>query len=237
MSAMTVICEEFPNSGLTVGVWVQTFQVDASGNATVMPVRLEAGMGFGLDQSGVPDVPSAGAGDVTSATLDSALATHRVLKEGSGSHIAAKAAGTYALSNGGPLAVSGTGTLYPQALICIDEANFPTVNGKAPKLRIVATLATNNVAPTGNYTFGLFPVTRPASSGGAGLLIYTLGTVVSGSNGASWLIPAADLLEVKTSQDFDVPASGFYVLGVVTTATVATSSLVHCYSQLQMRNV
>lgn len=36
--------------------------------------------------------------------------------------------------------------------------------------------------------------------------------------------------------DFALPADGLYVIGVVTTATVAASSHVHLNAQLQMRN-
>jgi hypothetical protein len=90
------------------------------------------------------------------------------------------------------------------------------------------------VAPTGNFTFGLYPITRPGTSGGAGLAIYTLGTVVSGSNGATFTTPAADGLLNATGSDFALPANGHYVIGVVTTATIATSAHVHMTAKLQI---
>lgn len=170
---------------------------------------------------------------VTSAVPNS---MYRTVLECSASHIAAKVAGTYAMGQGDPLAISGTGTLYPINTIYIAGADFPTFNGLAPKLRIRAQLYTNDVAPTGNFTFGLYPITRPATSGAAGLCIYALGTVVSGSNGASFTTPAADGLLNAVSSDFALPSDGHYVLGVVTTATVATSALVQMSAQLQIRN-
>lgn len=162
--------------------------------------------------------------------------TYRTILEASGSHIATKVAGTYGMGIGDPLAVSGTGTLYPLQVINIVAADYPSVNGAASKLRIRAQLFTNDVAPTGNYTLGLYPITRPGTSGGAGLNIYTIGTVVAGSNGATFTTPAADGLLSAVGSDFALPADGFYIIAVVTTGTVATSSLVHINAQLQIRN-
>ena len=165
-----------------------------------------------------------------------ALSAYVTILEASGSHTAGKVAGTYAMGDGDPLAVSGTGTLYPVKAIYIASADYPTINSLAPKLRIRAQLYVNDVAPTGNFTFGLYPITRPATSGAAGLDIYTLGTVVSGSNGATFTAPAADGLLNAVGSDFALPADGHYVIGVVTTATVATSSHLHMTAYLQLRN-
>lgn len=161
---------------------------------------------------------------------------YRTILEASGSHTAAKVAGTYGLGYGDPVAVSGTGTLYPLAVIQIASGDFPTINGVAPKFRIRAQLFTNDVAPTGNYTFGLYPITRPATSGGAGVCIYTIGTVVSGSNGATFTTPAADGLLSAVGSDFALPADGPYIIAVVTTGTVANNAHVHMNAQLQVRN-
>jgi hypothetical protein len=169
--------------------------------------------------------------------INAATSVYRPILSVAGSHIAARVAGTYAIPHGDALAISGTGTLYPIGLIHIAAADYPTVNGLAAKLRIRAQLMVNDVAPTGNFTFGLYPVTRPATSGGAGLNIYTLGTVVSGSNGATFTAPAADSAGTAVGSDFALPADGLYCIGVVTTATVATSSHVHISAQLQAHNL
>jgi len=162
--------------------------------------------------------------------------TYRTILDSSGSITAAKVAGTYALAQGDPLAVSGTGTLYPINTIYIAAADFPTLNTIAPKLRIRAQLYTNDVSPTGNFTIGLYPITRPGTSGGAGLCIFTLGTVVPGSNGATFTTPAADGLLNAVSSDFSLPSDGHYVLGIVTTSTIAVSSHIQISACLQMRN-
>jgi hypothetical protein len=160
--------------------------------------------------------------------------SYRTLMEGAGSLIAAKVAGTYMIPMGDALAVSGTGTLYPIQIINLVGADFPTVNGFTTKLRIRASVSTNATAPTGNFTIGLYPVT---SGGGAtGLKIYTVGTLVSGSATSTVTAPALSTTTSVVSSDFALPADGLYCLAVVTTATVATSSLVHLNAQLQLRN-
>lgn len=163
------------------------------------------------------------------------ISNYRTLLDCTASHTAAKAAATYALGQGDPAAVSGTGTLYPINTIKIAAADYPTINGLAPKLRIRVQLYTNDVAPTGTYTFGLYPITRPGTSGGTGVNIYTIGSVVSGSNGAAFSSPAADGLLDAVSSDFDLPADGHYVLAFVQTGTVATNAHIHISAQLQLR--
>jgi ubiquinone biosynthesis protein UbiJ len=174
----------------------------------------------------------------TTAFVTSALgnASYKTILQVAGSHTVAKVAGTYALGYGDPIAVSGTGTLYPIGVIYISNSDYPMVNGVAPKLMIRAQLYGNDAAPTGNYTFGLYPVTRPGTSGGSGVDIYTLGTVVTGSNGATFIAPAADAMLQNQSADFAVPANGFYVIGVVTTSTVAANAHIQMTASLQYHN-
>ena len=135
---------------------------------------------------------------------------------------------------GDPLAVSGTGILYPVMLIPIYAADLPTVNSITTKLRIRTIVSVNAVAPTGNFTVGLYPVTSGA--GGTGVKIYTVGSLVTGSASPTVMAPAASSMTSVVGSDFALPADGIYCMAVVTTATIATSSLVHINSILQMRN-
>lgn len=193
--------------------------------------------------TGTPAVPTAAAGTSTTQAASTAFvaaavpnASYRTILDSSGSHIAARVAGTYGLSQAQPAAISGTGTLYPLNTIYIAAADYPSVNGATPKLRVRAQLYVNDVAPTGNFTFALHPITRPGTSGGAGKNIYTIGAAVSGSAATTITTPAADSMNTTVGSDFDLPADGHYVLGVVTTATVATSSHLHMSASLQLRN-
>lgn len=155
---------------------------------------------------------------------------YKNILQSSGSHVAARVAGTYALGQGDPAAISGTGTLYPIHAIYILSTEYPA----AAKMRINAQVFVNDVAPTGNFTFGLYPITRPATSGGAALNIYTLGTVVTNST-ALFTAPAADSMNNVSSSEFTVPTTGYYVIGFISTATVATSSHMHMTARLQAR--
>ncbi len=193
--------------------------------------------------TGTPAAPTATAGTNTTQLATTAFVTainnnasYRTIADRSGSHIAARVAGTYAIPQGDPIPISGDGTVYPWGTIYIDPADYPTINGITTILRIRAQVYVNDVAPTGNFTFGLYPVTRPATAGGAGVNIYTIGTVITGSNGATVVAPAADSAGNLLGADFAIPAAGHYVIGVLTSATVAADSLLHISAQLQMRN-
>ncbi len=171
---------------------------------------------------------------------DAYNSTYKLLYYGAGSHIAGRTANTYIFPPaGGVMVVSGVGTLYPQQVFYLRNADYPTVNGKATKLRVVGSVHCNDVAPNATaitFTFGLHPITRPATSGGAGLVIYTAGTAVTGSNGAVVTTPAADSSTNAVGSDFAIPADGWYALCCVTTATVAVSAHTHLTCELQMRN-
>lgn len=163
-------------------------------------------------------------------------AFYRTIFEVSGSHTAGKVAGTYGLPRESALIVSGTGSAYPLGIIAFRAADYPTVNGLAPKLRVCANLHVNDVAPTGNFTFGLYPVTRPAVSGGAGVCTYTLGALIAGSDCPVITAPAVDSSNTVVGTDFALPADGYYCIGVVTTATVAANAHIHANAYLQQRN-
>jgi hypothetical protein len=107
------------------------------------------------------------------------------------------------------LAITGStfNTIY------IDDADYPAVSGKTRKLRISAQLYTNDTAPGMTFTVGLYPLTRPASSGGDGFVIFTVGTVTASST-AVFTTPTADLASNVSSSEFAFPADGHYAIGV-----------------------
>lgn len=157
-----------------------------------------------------------------------------------GSIIATQTAGTYFLwqySQGSNTNTSsGASTIFTPQMIYISSTDYPTIGGVVAQMKIVAGIFTNNTAPTGNFTFGLYPMTAPGSAGGAANRIWTIGTVVTGSNGATQSTPAANTNYNLVSSDFSVPADGWYAICIVTTATVATSSFVELTATLQVHN-
>ena len=129
---------------------------------------------------------------------------------------------------------SNNAVQFGPALIYISSADYPSVNGLVPKLRIRASVSVNDAAPGANFTFGLYSITTPAASGGAGLRAWTIGTVVTGSNGATVTAPAADSQNTLVGSDFTLPADGWYAICILTAGTIASSSFVHCMADLQI---
>jgi hypothetical protein len=164
------------------------------------------------------------------------LSPYRTLLDSTGSHSATKTANIYGLGQGAIAAVTGTGTLYPLNSIYIAAADYPTINSLTSKLRVRFNIHCNDVAPfTGTFVCGLHPITRPATSGGAALCIYTIGTAVTGSTVTGTNL-AADSNNALVSADFALPSDGYYILAFVTSATMATSSHVHISASLQIHN-
>ncbi len=149
---------------------------------------------------------------------------------------AAVVTGTYFLNNsGGAATLSGSSSATTPSFIYISSSDFPSINGKVPLFRISVVLKTNATAPTNTLTFGLYPIT--AGGGAATVSITTLGTVVTGSNGASQAAPSASTIYNLTSSDFSLPANGTYVIGVVSSvATTAVASFTQMSAVLQVHN-
>lgn len=165
------------------------------------------------------------------------LGVYRLIFESPGSGLAAgKVAGVYAFNAGNAFIVSGGNAgVSPIDLFYLDTTEFPSVSGLTAKLRLEMILTVNNTAPTGNFTLGLYPVTKGA--GGVNASIYTLGTVISGSDGATVSAPAGSSMAILKGSDFSVPTTGYYCMGIVTTQTVAANSVVHCAAQVKGRYV
>lgn len=150
------------------------------------------------------------------------------------------AAGTYSLgsSNAGVPIASGANLFQGAVPIALPLFYFIgtdyEVAGKTQKLRLRAQFAANATKPTIKFTFGLYPVT--SAGGGLSEIKLTLGTVVTGST-AEINEPAASTITQKENSDFTVPATGSYVLGVVTSGTMTTNAMGIMSAQLLSRNV
>lgn len=126
-------------------------------------------------------------------------------------------------------------TSYPVfgRMIYFDDADF-TVGGLTQKLRLRALLATNATSlGTQTVTAGLYPVTVAGTTDN---LLFTLGTVVSGST-ATFVNPSASTITPAVSGDFTIPADGAYALGFTLSASMANNSAALLSAQLQTRNV
>lgn len=122
-------------------------------------------------------------------------------------------------------------------IININSADYPTVNGLTPRFRLQANICVNNTAPTGNYRFGLAPISMSgASSGGANLITYSAGTFVAGST-VDINAPAAATITTAVGSDFDLPTNGVYGLILSSSTTVAANSWAPTQVLLQVHYV
>jgi len=173
----------------------------------------------------------------TEAYVDAAFvsknAQYYLIQQTQGHLTAAFVANTYFRSdtsaNGWNQTVSQLG-----AIMYLNPTDYPTVNGVTTKLRISATISTNNTAPGCSFTFGLYPITR--NGGGPATITWTIGTVISGSQPAQFVTPALNTLTNKQGTDFAIPAAGMYAIGVITSATTAVNSYTNMNAILQYRN-
>ena len=174
----------------------------------------------------------------TEAYVDAAFvsknAQYYFIQQTQGHLTAAFVAGTYFRSdtsaNGWNQTVSQFG-----AIMYLNPTDYPTVNGVTTKLRISATISTNNAAPGCSFTFGLYPLTR--NGGGSATITWTIGTVISGSQPAQFVTPALNTITNTKGTDFAIPnASGMYAIGVITSATTAVNSYTNMNAILQYRN-
>ena len=173
----------------------------------------------------------------TEAYVDAAFvsknAQYYFIQQTQGHLTASSVAATYfrsdTSSNGWNQVVSQLG-----AIMYLNPTDYPTVNGVTTKLRISATISTNNAAPGCSFTFGLYPLTR--NGGGALTITWTIGTVISGSQPAQFVTPALNTITNTKGTDFAIPAAGMYAIGVITSATTAVNSYTNMNAILQYRN-
>lgn len=156
------------------------------------------------------------------------LAQWRTLMQGGTVFLSAAAGATnWVVGQENQSLVVGVASGLPPIMVRILAADYPTINGKTPKLRIRTIASTNDVGPARNFTVGLYPVTTPATSGGSGLRAYTAGTVVTGSGtGVAYNTPAADQLGGQDTSSFAMPADGIYAMAVTSSGTIATNATV-----------
>lgn len=147
-------------------------------------------------------------------------------------------AGTYILpvgnSTSAPQPAGTIGVAIAGYVFYIDPADW-TVAEYTSRVRVRAWLAINAVLSFALQTVGLYPVATWGGASGQSPFPATLGTVVTGSTVAlSGSTPS--VRQVGVSTDINVPAAGFYVLGVNTGGTSLNSSIAFS-ADLQLRQV
>jgi hypothetical protein len=129
------------------------------------------------------------------------------------------------VSGGGDLIFRGT----TQPIFYFDDADY-AITGLTTKMRVRAQISANATAPAITFTTGLYPLTVAGGSDG---LVYTAGTVVSGSTVAQ-ATPSASTITQANSGAFTIPSDGAYALACVTNGTIANNAAVQISAQVQL---
>lgn len=109
------------------------------------------------------------------------------------------------------IAMSTTGAVntIPTPVIYINSSDYPTINGKTPKLKIRYIITSGDASYTGSFTCNLRPIT--SITGTAVGYGYVTGTALTGSS-ATITNPSALSVTTDVSSQFDIPATGSYML-------------------------
>lgn len=145
-----------------------------------------------------------------------------------GTIAAAGAAGTYLMSStGGAIPLTSAAIAGGTGFIHLDPTTNYAVSGYTPRVRVVATMTNFGAAQTGNFTFGLYPITAISTAG-----IATVGTVIASST-AAINTPANGSINTTYSAAINMPATGHYCVCLVTSAVIAASSTIGLHAFLQ----
>lgn len=183
-----------------------------------------------MTQSSIHETGLVVAGGLVS---DSQLASpnngvYKTILEGGGHIGAGVAAATFFFQHTGVLGASTVATTAPAKIIRLEAADY-AVSGLTTKLRIRLQAAPNTTDSTVTFTAGLYPVAL------SGSIVYTLGTVVSGSQTGA-LNPSTAAFAENESTDVTIPSDDYYTIGILTSGTTAASSYTALTAQLQVRN-
>lgn len=180
----------------------------------------------GIDETNVPN-------------LAAAFTTYQRLGAVAGwAELAGAVTGTFLMQRGFTNAgsvIAGAGASTHNFVHVFDPAPY-VANTRTTKLNLRAWAIPNGTAPAVNYTVGLYPVaTYGGAAAGGTPFVATIGAVVAGST-ATITAPALNALSGPVSSgDFNFPAAGGYVLGVVPSAATSANEVIHIGAHLDVR--
>ena len=122
------------------------------------------------------------------------------------------------------------------SLVFLSSADYSLPSSRAKKLRLQIFVSTNDtqIHPTGtSISVGLYPITRPSTSGGNAKVIYQRGSLVTGSETTITNLIVDSTLK-QTSLLFDFPPDGLYAVGLRLSGTVVASAALHVDTKLQV---
>jgi hypothetical protein len=193
------------------------------------------GKGVQIPTEGIADAAVTAA--KLSATTDpsGAYTSGKMNFRAGGGLVGSAAAGTYILRNDfGALTVvpvpAATSAIYL-------DPNDWTASGRVVRYVLRASLLTNAVAPTASYQFAMFPVATWGGASGVAPTVATVGAAVTGSTSTTIAAPPATTMNGPTVTEFDAPAAGWYVLGLIQTGASVANANVTVFGTLLAKQV
>lgn len=104
--------------------------------------------------------------------------------------------------------------------------------GTRLRLRVIS--VTNATAPVSDYTMGLYPIAAGTVAGGAAVVSITLPTVLAQTQ-VTITQPGIGSIIRAESPEFDWPAAGLYIIGIVSGTTAQANSCVQINAYLEAR--
>jgi hypothetical protein len=193
------------------------------------------GKGVQVPTEGLADGAVTGAKLASSLDPSGAYTSPKLIFRAGAQLSGAAAAGTYILKTTGQ-GVGPIGTQASDTAFYLDPADW-AASGRTVRYVLRASLLTNAVAPTSTYSFGLFPVATWGGASGTTPTVATINAVVAGSATANVVAPPVTSMNGPNLAEFDAPAAGWYVLGMVQTGASVANANIAAFATLSMKQV
>jgi hypothetical protein len=193
------------------------------------------GKGVLIPTEGLADAAVTGVKLASAVDPSGAYTSAKPIFRTSSTSVGAAAAATY------PMRIdAGALGALPQvaapSAVYLDPTHW-TASGRTVRYQLRGAVITNATAPTATYAFALFPVATWGGTTTNPPTIATIGAAVTGSTTANIVAPALGGPATPVSIDFDAPAVGWYVIGVVQTGAAAAGANVAFISSLFAKQV
>jgi hypothetical protein len=209
----------------------------ASGASTSATAAATSATAAATSATAAATSATAAATSATSAATNLATLFGRWMPvfHGKGTITAASTAAKYMLGTGDVAAIKeGVAAAYAPSIRKLVSSDYPAIGSLNAKFRYRFIIHTNDVAPGVSFDININDVSRPGTSGGAGLLFFDPSSV-GGTIGVVTTIttPAADLQSEFVSSVFSISGTHYYCFIAEASGTLAASSHVSFQAVLE----
>jgi hypothetical protein len=180
------------------------------------------GKGVQIPTDGLADGAVTGSKLATALDPSGAYTSAKPIFFSGGQLAGAAAAGTY-ISRRDLATTTAVPVTAVTSVVYLDPDNW-AASGRTVRYSLRGSVITNAVAPTATYAFALFPVATWGGASGAAPTAATIGAAVAGSTTTTIVAPAAAGPSTPVTAEFDAPAAGWYVVGMVQTGAAAANA-------------